>query len=736
MPGQSRDYFVVLPDSVAGAAAAGQLPPPPGPTVGGTRTVAHASGRPWVVARLLVREVSHVARGADALVLIGPDRVPDAVLAGLLEGARGRTALEHRLARLPGLYHVIARLSGETWIRGTATGLRRIYHARHPDAGTIASDRPAVLAHLIGAPLDDGALALRLLDFLPHPLSRRAMWRGVHETGAGLGLALPAAAPGTAAAPGPTEHRWWEPPPGELSLAEGALRLRDAVAASVRAHVGGLDRISCELSGGMDSTALTFTALNPTAPASTALNPTAPASTDPGSTAPGSTAPEAGPRVVSLLTVTARDRYGEDEMWARRAVQHARDGEPPRTGGGDRDGSGSGIGNAGTGEADAPRAADAPGEADAPRAARGAGVATALDHHLVPAADVPYFYADLAATADELNDEPLPVAPGRARAHLLLSRARATGSRYHLTGYGGDEIFLGLPHAYQDLFHGNPLTAWNRLSGLRHQLGWPLLPTVRALADRRSFPRWIAGAVTPDPQPVARTPLLSWGVRQSLHPWLTDHARAVITEEFRAAAAYAEPIDPWRGRHVDIDAVRMGARHFQAMEDVGLTIGLPVAAPFYDDRVLEATLAVRPAERLTPQRYKPLLAEAMRGVVPDALLARTTKDHMSSDEHQGLRRHAPELADLWTGSRLAEHGLVDARRLLRLAAEPYSPVLVEHSISATVAAETWLRTAENAWPTRTLDSSPTPAPSSGPPPTPSPTPTLHRTATRTSEASP
>ncbi|MFT9666443.1 asparagine synthase-related protein [Streptomyces rhizosphaericola] len=683
MPGLLRDYFVVLPDSVAGHTVAGQLPAPEttgaasdptatGPAfaptaLGGTAgtatgtgieagtgtsagtgaststatgtstatatgtgdvvTVPHPSGRPWVLARPLFRKVSHLRRGRDALVLIGPGRVPEAVLADLLEGARDRAGLERRLARLPGLHHVIACLSGETWIRGTASGLRRIYHARHPQAGTIASDRPAVLAHLTGAPLDDGALALRLLDFLPHPLSRRALWRGVHETGAGYGLALPVAAPGTAAAPGPHEYRWWEPPPPELPLAEGARRVGEAIAASVRAHVGGLDRISCELSGGLDSTTLTFAAR----------------ATDPAE--------------LSLLTVAARDRYSEDETWARRAAEAARGG---------------------------PTGTPAPA------------------HHIIPADQAPYFYADLAATSAELNDEPLPVAPGRARAHLLLSRAHATGSRYHLTGYGGDELFLGLPHAYQDLFHGNPLTAWNHLSGLRHQLGWPLLPTLKALLNRSTFPRWLAGAVTTEPQPVTRTPLLSWGVRQSLRPWFTDHARTLITEEFRTAAEQAEPIDPWRGRHVDIDAVRMGARHFQAMEDIGMTIGLPVAAPFYDDRVLEATLAVRLPERISPWRYKPLLVEAARGVVPDALLARTTKDHMSSDEHQGLREHAPELADLWTGSRLADHGLVDGRHLLRLAAEPFSPVLVEHSISSTVAGETWLRTAENAWPTHQL----------------------------------
>ncbi len=86
----------------------------------------------------------------------------------------------------------------------------------------------------------------------------------------------------------------------ELPLAEGARALGEAIAASVRAHVGGHDRISCELSGGLDSTALTFAAR------------------------------ATGPRRLSLLTVAARDRYSEDETWARRAVELAGQDDHPK----------------------------------------------------------------------------------------------------------------------------------------------------------------------------------------------------------------------------------------------------------------------------------------------------------------------------------------------------------------------------------------------------------------------
>jgi asparagine synthase (glutamine-hydrolysing) len=114
---------------------------------------------------------------------------------------------------------------------------------------------------------------------------------------------------------------------------------------------------------------------------------------------------------------------------------------------------------------------------------------------------------------------------------------------------------------------------------------------------------------------------------------------------------------------------------------------------------VEAVLSVRVEDRVVPWRYKPLLVEAVRGVVPEGLLARTTKDHMSADDIQGLRQHAPELRQLWTDSLLAERGLIDATQLRRLADDPYSPLLQQHPIDSTVSCEAWLRTAGDAWAT-------------------------------------
>jgi asparagine synthase (glutamine-hydrolysing) len=125
-------------------------------------------------------------------------------------------------------------------------------------------------------------------------------------------------------------------------------------------------------------------------------------------------------------------------------------------------------------------------------------------------------------------------------------------------------------------------------------------------------------------------------------------------------------------------------------------IGVAMAAPYYDDRVVEAGLAVRPEERVTPWRYKPLIVEAMRGIVPDDSLARETKANGSGDEEPGLRRHRAELLALFEDSRLARLGLIDVRPLRHLLSGPFPPALQFGALDQTVACEAWLRSLEHA----------------------------------------
>ncbi|UBI36617.1 MULTISPECIES: asparagine synthase-related protein [Streptomyces] len=570
----------------------------------GLTTVPHPSGRPWVVARSSWRHVSHLSRGDAALVLIGPGRVPDRVLADLLDRARNSADLDRLLRRLPGAHHVISSFRGGIRVRGTASGLRRVYHCRYGGL-RIASDRATVLAGLSGAEIDEGALALRLLDFVPHPLRHRTLWHGVEEVEPEFSLTF-------RDGPGYRISRWWNSPRPHLSMAHGKAAVAAALMNSIKEYTDGRDRVSSDLSGGLDSTSVAFLAR------------------------------EAGVGDMLAVTVAGRDAFAEDERWARRAAE------------------------------------EFPG----------------LAHHVVPSDAYPLFFAGLGTPAEPL-DEPCYLAPARERARAMLEPAVRAGSRMHLTGHGGDELFIGVPAAYRDLFAHRPLLAWSRLNATRHLHGWPLLPTLRQLLARPRYGSWLTHSVTREPLLGARTPLLGWGPTQSVHPWITARGRRLIRAGYLSAARRARPLAPGPGRHTELDVIRAGARAFQALEDLGVAMGVPVAAPFFDDRVIEAVLSVRLEDRMDPARYKPLLVESLRGLVPDVLLDRTTKDEMSQDQALGLRRHAPDLRRLWTDSRLARRGLVDADLLVRLADEPDTPLLQENSLWTVVACETWLRAIEH-----------------------------------------
>jgi asparagine synthase (glutamine-hydrolysing) len=142
--------------------------------------------------------------------------------------------------------------------------------------------------------------------------------------------------------------------------------------------------------------------------------------------------------------------------------------------------------------------------------------------------------------------------------------------------------------------------------------------------------------------------------------------------------------------------MRYLSRMTRQLRQVSGQLGIDLAAPYYDDRVIEAGLAVRPEDRVTPWRYKPLIVEAMRGIVPGESRIRQTKANGAADVEPGLRRHRAEVLALWEDSRLAAVGLVDAAALREACTRPLPPDLQYGVLDQLVACEVWLRSLEPA----------------------------------------
>ncbi|MFF1512150.1 lasso peptide isopeptide bond-forming cyclase [Streptomyces sp. NPDC058326] len=320
-----------------------------------------------------------------------------------------------------------------------------------------------------------------------------------------------------------------------------------------------------------------------------------------------------------------------------------------------------------------------------------------VEHHVIAGDRYPMVYEGL-ADVDTLFDEPCPAAAFLSRWLAIPRLAAERGSALHLTGFGGDELLAGSPAHLHDLMRTHPKLALQRVRGFAAQRPWPYRATLRQLWDNRPYRAWLAGAgdqLTDAPPPM-ESPSLDWGAPPRLPPWATEDAVEAVRGLIRTAARATEPLARSRGQHVELAGMAAISRTVRQLGEVAGRFGLAISAPYYDDRVIEAGLAVRPQDRITPWRFKPLIVEAMRGIVPEESLTRHTKDEGSHEVEVGLREHRAELLALCEDSRLGRLGLIDAHAFREVCSRPLPPTLPFDGLYQTAACEMWLRARETA----------------------------------------
>jgi asparagine synthase (glutamine-hydrolysing) len=320
-----------------------------------------------------------------------------------------------------------------------------------------------------------------------------------------------------------------------------------------------------------------------------------------------------------------------------------------------------------------------------------------VEHHVIPAEQMPLVYHGLLDMDDPL-DEPCGATVDRDRWLVIARLAAEAGSALHLTGFGGDELLYGSLSHLHTLARSRPLSAWRALRGFAVKYRWPTGALLRQLLDNQPYHVWlgtVAGSLTAPP-PASAQPLLEWGFRPRLAPWVTSEATAEVSRLVRAHAdAKPEPLAPRRGQHRELETMRFVSRLTRQLDQMSSRFGVTLSAPYYDDRVIEAGLAVRPQDRVTPWQYKPLLREAMRGIVPDHSLNRNTKANGTVDEDTGLRQNRAQLLTLWENSRLAALGLVDEAAVREACTRPMPRQPDNGVLYQTVGCEVWLRTLES-----------------------------------------
>ncbi|RAG82053.1 lasso peptide isopeptide bond-forming cyclase [Streptacidiphilus pinicola] len=595
-----RSGFVVLPDRPQ---AEHLLPRLPRPLLEGARVVAHASGRPWLLGHWPVEALTMAEAGPVRLAVVGDLPVSRSRLTELAGRISGPADAARVLAGLRGSCHLGVSLPDWSRFQGSASGLRRLFHARQGGVA-VATDRADLLATLTGAGLDEEALALRVVCGLqlPYPANARSLWSGVSALAPDHALEWDADTLG--------ELRWWQPPAPELSLSAGAEAVRSALSAATAGKSPEKGRLSADLSGGLDSSSICFLAAR------------------------------ADPEILTFRWGEA-DSGNDDTVFAEFATKEL-----------DR-----------------------------------------AEHLVVAQGELPDMFADSGIPVSAEMPSPLTRATARIRrtAELLAEH----GSVRHLSGHGGDELFSPMPGYLHPLLRRRPLTALRHLRAHVALRRWPMRATLAELLRPSSFADWWAGeaeALT-EPRPPLRRAALGWGLGPIRAPgWVTPAGADLARAALRRTAETAEPLARDLGSHQTLVVIRSNTSTYRLLGDLYAERGIALDAPCLDDRVVEAVLRVRPEEHAGPWRFKPLLAEAMRGIVPERVRTRATKGEFGEDVRRGLRAHLPALLDLLgPDSQLAARGLLDPAALRVRLTGPQADNSAVQALESLVGCETWLR---------------------------------------------
>lgn len=228
------------------------------------------------------------------------------------------------------------------------------------------------------------------------------------------------------------------------------------------------------------------------------------------------------------------------------------------------------------------------------------------------------------------TDEPPPSAVSWAAfAGQLRSVEPLEGSRCHLTGDGGDNLFLPPPTHLVTLARNHRWTAvW------RDACAWARL-------RRRAPLPYVRAAITGDVAWLARS-------TPSAPPWLR--------------CPMAERTEPADADEALINLVNGVARAAASDIQLAAHVGVEQHNPYFDGALLDAVVSLSAADRFSAHRYKPALMDAMGDLLPISVRTRTTKGSFVGDYHRAVRVHLDRVLNMCAGP-LTEAGLVDGERL-------------------------------------------------------------------------
>jgi asparagine synthase (glutamine-hydrolysing) len=239
--------------------------------------------------------------------------------------------------------------------------------------------------------------------------------------------------------------------------------------------------------------------------------------------------------------------------------------------------------------------------------------------------------------ADEVWHSESPLAEGLTRQRqAMLAAVRRSGARRLLTGHWGDQVLSDSDYLI-DLCRSRQ---WRLLK--RHSAAW-------GISGRRLATRLVEDFASR--QLPAQMVHIARRFRQHGHeawrsPWFTDRFRRLLRERFEDE----RPPNPQGTSHAR--AIYQQSRrgyHLQCMEwnaRLGAMHGLEMAFPYLDCDLLQFLMAIPGDVQSHDGVPRGLMREAMRGIVPDAVIDRRSKGEFTQLANRSIADDFPLISEI------------------------------------------------------------------------------------------
>lgn len=269
-----------------------------------------------------------------------------------------------------------------------------------------------------------------------------------------------------------------------------------------------------------------------------------------------------------------------------------------------------------------------------------------------------------------LHDEPFLGLGRLAMDRAMVQLAHHIAADTIVTGIGADEIHDLRPYYLNDwLRQGRVVAAW------QNAIQWAKAQNCNVWAILQPY-----GLVPFIPDGLLVLDRLGWLKQTSMslntqHDWTVP---AWIQAPFarqhdlqHRAIRHARHTYRCCGEtHLSVILIAIASRTGDVLRwTVATPLGIAIAHPFLDCRVISLGLGIQQTIQHTttpdPDRVKPVLAEAMRGILPDKILNRTWKGHFNEVYYLGLAKNAQYLEEMIEKSSVEELGIFHKAQLIQ-----------------------------------------------------------------------